>query len=83
MTIAVEYETKLDTKKRCVLRGSKYEFFHVTEYDDGHIVLEPRVLVKPTEVSRKTLHKMDKAVSNLKKGKAGKAINLATLKDSD
>lgn len=83
MTVTTEYETKLDTKKRCVIRDSKYEYFHVTEYDNGRVVLEPRVLVKPTEVSRKTLRMMDKSVSHLKKGKSGKPIDLDALRDRE
>lgn len=42
-----EYTAKLDSKKRVVLRGAKYDYYEVKEYPNGKIVLEPRVLSNP------------------------------------
>ena len=37
-----EYDAKLDTKKRVTLRSVLFDYYHVTEYADGRIVMEPR-----------------------------------------
>ncbi|TAH47268.1 MAG: hypothetical protein EWM51_11655 [Treponema sp.] len=76
-----EYDARMDVKKRVTLRGAKYSNYHVFEYPNGQIVLEPRELVAPFEVSAKTLSMMDTAIGNFKKGKASKAIDLSSLKD--
>lgn len=81
-TVAVKtYDAKIDTKKRITLRNSKYDYYHVEEFSDGKIILEPRELVVPFEVSANTLEMMDKSVENLKKGKVSNAINLSEFKD--
>ena len=50
--VAVQtYDTKLDRKKRITLKNSKYEYYHVQEFEDGRIMLEPRELVVPFEIS--------------------------------
>lgn len=74
-----EYDARMDVKKRITLRGARYDNYHVQEYPDGKIVLEPRVLVAPFEVSRNTLGMMDSAMANLKKGKASKPIDLSAF----
>ncbi len=51
VTAVHSYDAKIDMKKRITLRNSKYEYYHVEEYPDGHIVLEPRELVPPMEVA--------------------------------
>ena len=47
----------------------------------GRIVLEPRELVAPFELSKKTLATMDESMKNLKKGKASKPIDLTAFTD--
>jgi len=49
MAVAVKknYDAKLDTKRRVTIRSARTEFYHVTEYEDGTVKLEPRVLVSP------------------------------------
>lgn len=42
-----EYTAKLDSKKRVVIRGAKYDYYEVKEYPSGKVVLEPRVLSNP------------------------------------
>ena len=63
------YDAKIDSKKRITLRNASFEYFHVEEYNDGRIILEPRVLQKPFEVSSNTLQMMDKAWKTLQKVK--------------
>jgi hypothetical protein len=48
----------------------------VREYKNGRIVLEPRELVKPFTVSRRTLKMMDSSMANLKKGIVSEPIDL-------
>jgi len=72
-----EYDARIDVKKRVTLRGARYNHYHVHEYSDGRIVLEPRVLATPFEVSRKALAQMDSSMKNLKKGKASKPLDPA------
>ena len=64
------YDAHLDSKKRITIRNSKYEYYHVTEYENGVIVLEPRKLVDPLTISKKTLKEIDESMANIKKGKA-------------
>lgn len=69
-----EYDAKIDAKKRITIRDSIFEYFHIKQYKDGSMLLEPRVLVKPNSLSKKTLKMMDKSIENLKKGKVSKSI---------
>ena len=71
------YDTKIDMKKRITLRNSKYEYYHVQEFEDGRIMLEPRELVVPFEISQATLSMMDSAVANLKNGKVSEPVDLS------
>ena len=72
-----EYDAKVDSKKRLTLRESPFEYYHVEHYTDGRIVLQPRQLVEPTCVSENSLNMMDKSMENVKKGNAGKAVDLS------
>lgn len=77
MPVAVkEYDAKIDMKKRLTIRGAQFDNYHVYEYENGKIILEPRVLVSPYEVSTNTLDMMDSAISNLKNGKTSEPIDL-------
>ena len=76
-----EYDAKIDTKKRITLRGSSYDYYHVKEFPNGRIELEPRVLVEPFEISEDTLKMVDESMANLKKGKASKPIDLSSFAD--
>ena len=68
------YNSKVDSKNRITLRKARFDYYNVQEFEDGKIVLEPRVLVPPFEVSKKTLKMMDKSISNVKKGKVSKPV---------
>jgi hypothetical protein len=76
-TLVKEYDTKIDDKKRITIRRSKFTYYKVKEYDDGHLELEPRVLVSPEELSENTLKMMDKSVENLKNGDFSEPINFS------
>lgn len=73
-TVTLTYDAKMDSKKRVTLRGAKFEYYNVVEMDDGSILLTPRVLVSPFEISEKTLEAMDKSMTSFKKGKVSKPI---------
>ena len=50
-----EYDAKLDARKRLTLRDAGYDHYHVRELEDGTVVLQPRVLVSPNDLTAKTL----------------------------
>ncbi len=47
MLATKEYDAKIDVKKRVTIRGAHFDHYHVIEYPDGKIALEPRELVAP------------------------------------
>ena len=63
------YDARLDSKKRITIRNPKYEYYHVVEQENGVVVLEPRKLVDPITISKKTLDAIDKAMENVQNGK--------------
>ena len=67
-TILKSYDAKLDSKNRLTIRKPQYEFYHAVEYEDGTIVLEPRKLIDPLIVSKKTLDMIDESMKNVKSG---------------
>lgn len=50
-----EYDAKLDARNRLTIRDAAYEHYRVRQLDDGTVVLQPRVLVSPNELTAKTL----------------------------
>ena len=75
-TIVKEFDTRLDSKKRITLRGAKAEYYAVRMFEDGKVLLEPRVLVPPEAVSKRTLQMMDQAAANVRNGKVSEPIDL-------
>ena len=75
-TATLVYDAKMDSKKRVTLRGAKYDYYNVQEMDDGSVILSPRVLVSPFEVSENALKAMDQSMENFKGGKVSKPIKL-------
>lgn len=71
-----EYDAHLDVKKRITLREAGAEYYAVKMFDDGCIMLEPRVLVPPETVSKRTLKMLDKAAMNFKNGKVSAPIDI-------
>lgn len=77
-----EYDAKLDTKRRCIIHGiPAFDRFHVKVFASGRIEMTPRVLAKPEELSKNTLRMIYGSVNNLKKGKAGKAVDFDKYSD--
>ena len=80
-TVVKAYDAMLDSKKRITHRNALYEYYHVEEFEDGRIVLEPRELVAPFQISEKSLAMMDQAMENLEQGKVSKAIDLSAFEE--
>ena len=76
MEVAVKknYDAKLDTKRRLTIRNACTEFYHVTEYEDGTVKLEPRVLVSPD-----MLEQINAAVERQKAGHKGTKLDWSKL----
>ncbi|MBQ6517880.1 MAG: hypothetical protein IJI14_04115 [Anaerolineaceae bacterium] len=74
-----EYDAKIDAKKRITLRNAWFEYYHVAEFDDGRILLEPRELVPVFQVSANSLSMMDEAMKNLSYGKVSSPVDLSEL----
>ena len=72
-----EYNVHLDSKKRITLRGARYPYYNVKEYENGCIILEPRELTVPKDISSRTLRDMDEAVKNFKAGKVSEPVDLS------
>ena len=72
-----DYVAHLDNKKRITLRGASYEYYNVKEYGNGCIILEPRELALPKDISTRTLSDMDQAVRNVKRGNVSPSIDLS------
>lgn len=83
MSAVKEYDARIDLKKRVTIRGAHYDHYHVTEFADGKIVLEPRELVVPFEVSRRSLAMMDAAMANYKAGGVSAPVDLSAFADSE
>ena len=80
-TTVREYDAKLDAKKRVTLRSVIFEYYHVTEYNDGRIVMDPRELTAPFQISSNSLNMIDSSVQNMKAGKVSDAIDLSEFAD--
>ncbi|HAP44059.1 MAG: hypothetical protein A2087_01590 [Spirochaetes bacterium GWD1_61_31] len=83
MNAVKEYDARLDTKKRVTIRGAHYDHYHVIEYPNGKIILEPRELVAPFEVSKRSLAMMDEAVAQYKNGVVSGPVDLSAFADTN
>lgn len=72
-----EYDAKLDSKRRLTLRLVPFEYYHVREFEDGRIMLEPRELTAPFQISANTLDMMDSAVGNIIAGQVSGPVDLS------
>ena len=77
MEAVKDYDVHIDSKKRVTLRGAKYQYYNVREYENGCIMLEPRELITPEEISSKTLASMDQAIRNFKLGQVSNPVDLS------
>lgn len=73
----MEYDAKVDTKKRITIRNANFTYYHVTEMENGSILLEPRELTPPVQISANTLHMMDKSIQNFKNGVVSAPVDLS------
>ena len=71
------YVAHLENKNRITLRGAAYQYYNVKEYGNGCIILEPRELALPKNISARTLSDMDRAVRNFKKGDVSPSVDLS------
>jgi len=71
------YDAHLDAKNRITLRGVNYQNYNVRVFENGCVIMEPRVLTMPDTISAKTLEDMDRAVANYKAGTVSSAIDLS------
>jgi hypothetical protein len=74
-----DYTAHIDTKKRITLRGARYDYYNVREYENGCILLEPRELVRPESISAATLRTMDASIQNFKAGKVSAPLDLSAF----
>ncbi len=80
MEVSKDYTVHIDSKKRVTLRGARYDYYEVKEYDNGCITLEPRVLKAPSTISKKTLQDMDASIKNFKVGEVSPPVDLSDFK---
>ena len=76
-----EYDAKLDSKRRLTLRSNHFEYYHVREMSDGTILLEPRELTAPFQISVNTLSMMDTAIENMLAGNASVPVDLSDFEE--
>lgn len=74
-----DYTAHIDAKKRITLRGARYDYYNVREYENGCIILEPRELKRPDSISVATLRMMDESIKNLNAGKVSDPIDLSAF----
>ena len=79
--ITYQYDLKKDSKNRVTLRESTFDYYHAVQFEDGRILLEPRELIAPFQVSENTLRMMDQSMENYKAGKVSEAIDLLDFED--
>ena len=77
MEAVKNYDVHIDSKKRVTLRGARYQYYNVKEYDNGCIMLEPLELAIPEEISSRTLSGMDQAIRNFKLGQVSDPVDLS------
>ncbi len=73
------YDAAADSKNRVSLRGAKAKYFHVMALSDGSYLLEPRVLVPPAAIPKRTLQMLEKSVRELKQGRASAPVDLSAF----
>lgn len=82
MSVTVlEYDAKVDSKKRVTLRNTNFEYYHILQMSDGVIILEPRELRAPFQISANTLSMIEKSMESLKQGIASEPVDLSELEE--
>lgn len=73
-SVVAEYDVKKDERNRVTLKAVEFDYYHAKVFDDGHIEFYPQVLAD-VSLSVRTLAMMDKAMSNVARGKVGARMN--------
>ena len=76
-----QYDARMDSRKRITLRNASFEYYHVEEFADGRILLEPRELVAPFQISENSLHMLDQSMQNLQQGKVSESVDLSDFEE--
>jgi hypothetical protein len=76
-----QYDTKLDSKHRFTIIGTKFDYYHVIEFENGKIELQPKRLVETEAISSNTLSIMDSTIKNLKNNKVSDPLDLSEFTD--
>lgn len=79
MTAILEYDAKTDSRHRITLPKTRFEHYHLVQFEDGRILLEPRELVAPPAVSSRTLRMMDWAIERMEAGEVAGPVDPADL----
>jgi len=79
-TPARKYETKLDEKKRVVLRGARHKYYEVNEKANGSILLTPKNLVDIEPIPARTMAMIERSMKNLDKGLVYGPIDLSEFR---
>lgn len=79
MTAILEYDAKTDSRSRITLPKTRYEHYHLVQFEDGRILLEPRELVTPPGISSRPLRMMDLAVERMEAGEVAGPVDPADL----
>lgn len=77
------YDAHLDTKNRITLRGVSYRNYNVRVFENGCIIMEPRILTTPESISANTLKDMDRAVENFNVKNVSAPIDLSDFDEVD
>ena len=71
-----QYTTSLDTKRRITIREAAFSHYNVKVYNDGRVVLNPRVLIDPNSISKNTFKMIESSMKNFKERKVSEPIKL-------
>jgi archaellum component FlaF (FlaF/FlaG flagellin family) len=71
-----QYTTSLDTKKRITIREAVFSHYNVKVYNDGKVVLNPRMLIDPNMISKNSFKMIESSMKNFKEGKVSDPIKL-------
>lgn len=75
-TVIKEYQTRIDARKRIIIRGDAAQYYNVKQYANGVIVMEPRTLERPNSISEKSLEMIYSSALNFKKNKVSSDFDL-------
>ncbi len=73
-SVVAEYDVRKDERNRVTLKSVQFDYYHAKVFDDGHIEFYPQVL-SDASLSVRTLSMMDKAMTNVSRGKVGPTMD--------